>query len=169
MTRGLANDVFRLPPVSLEEMRATVGREVHSSWRTITQEMIDKFADATDDHQFIHVDPARAAAETRFGGTIAHGFLTLSLLSAMAYETLRPLLHQEMGVNQGFEKLRFAAPVRSGARIHARFVLTNISVRTTGWIQFTYDVTVEIENMIKPALTLTWLTVSKVDPEKTGL
>jgi acyl dehydratase len=161
-------DVFRLPPVSLEEVRATVGQEVISPWRAITQEMIDKFADATDDHQFIHVDPQRAA-ETPFDGTIAHGFLTLSLLSAMTYETLRPLKHLELGVNQGFEKLRFVAPVKSGSRIRARFVLKNISVRPTGWIQFTYDVTVEIENMPKPALTMTWLTVSKVDPEKTGL
>jgi acyl dehydratase len=163
-------EVFRLPAVSLEEVRATLDSEVGvSPWRTVTQAMIDKFADATDDHQFIHVDAERAAAETAFGGTIAHGFLTLSLLSAMAYETLRPLHHLEMGVNQGFEKLRFVTPVRSGSRIRARFVLRNISARPTGWIQFTYDVTVEIENVAKPALTLTWLTLSKVDPEKTGL
>jgi acyl dehydratase len=163
-------DVFRLPPVSLQEMRTRLGQEVGiSSWRTVTQEMIDKFAEATDDHQFIHVDPARAAAETPFGGTVAHGFLTLSLVSAMAYETLRPLQHLELGVNQGIEKLRFLSPVRSGARIRARFVLRNISARPSGWVQFTYEVTVETEDMPKPALALTWLTVSKVDPEKTGL
>jgi acyl dehydratase len=161
-------NVFRLPPVSLQDIRATVGQEAISSWRTVTQEMIDKFADATDDHQFIHVDP-QLAKETPFGGTIAHGFLTLSLLSAMAYETLRPLEHQELGVNQGFEKLRFLAPVKTGSRVRGRFVLRNISPRPTGWIQFTYDVTVEIEAMTKPAITLTWLTVSKVDPEKSGL
>ena len=161
-------NVFRLPPISLEDIRATVGQEAVSPWRTVTQEMIDKFADATDDHQFIHVDPQRAA-ETPFGGTIAHGFLTLSLLSAMAYETLRPLEHQELGVNQGFEKLRFLAPVKTGSRVRGRFMLRNISPRPTGWIQFTYDVTVEIEAMTKPAITLTWLTVSKVDPGKSGL
>lgn len=161
-------NVFRLPPISLDDIRATVGQEAVSPWRTVTQEMIDKFADATDDHQFIHVDPQRAA-ETPFGGTIAHGFLTLSLLSAMAYETLRPLEHQELGVNQGFEKLRFLAPVKTGSRVRGRFVLRTVSPRPTGWIQLTYDVTVEIENMAKPALTLAWLTVSKVDPEKSGL
>jgi len=163
-------EVFRPPPVSLEEVRATLGSApAMSPWLTVTQDMIDKFAEATCDHQFIHVDPARAAAESPFGGTIAHGFLTVSLLSAMAYETLRPLHHLEMGVNQGFEKLRFVAPVRSGSRIRAAFALRNISARPTGWIQFTYDVTVEIEGGPKPALTLTWLTLSKVDPEKTGL
>lgn len=161
-------DVFRLPPASLEEIRGTLGKEQVSSWRTVSQEMIDKFAEATEDHQFIHVDPERAA-ETPFGRTIAHGFLTLSLLSVMAYETLRPLEHLELGVNQGFQKLRFQAPVPSGSRIRARFVLTNISVRSSGWIQFTYDVTVEIENHPKPAIVLTWLTVSKVDPEKACL
>jgi acyl dehydratase len=161
-------DVFRLPPVSLEELQAAVGQEVGlSSWRTVTQEMIDKFADATDDHQFIHVDPKRAA-QTPFGGTIAHGFLTLSLLSAMAYEALRPLKHLEVSVNQGFEKLRFLAPVFCGARIRARFVLKSISIRPSRWIQFTYDVTVEIEDTPKPAIALTWLTVSKVASEEAG-
>ena len=159
---------FALEPIPLDAFRARIGEPQASPWRTVTQEMIDRFADATDDHQFIHVDPGRAAA-TPFGGTIAHGFLTLSLLSAMAYETLPPLEHQELGVNQGFEKLRFAAPVRSGSRIRAVFVLGSISVRSTGWIQFTYDVTMEIEGMAKPAMTLTWLTLSKVDPERSRL
>ena len=159
---------FALPPISLDAFRALVGRPQAAPWRTVTQEMIDRFADATDDHQFIHVDPERAAA-TPFGGTIAHGFLTLSLLSPMAYETLPPLEHQEIGVNQGFEKLRFAAPVRSGARIRAVFVLGGISVRPTGWVQFTYAVTMEIEGMAKPALKASWLTVSKVDPGRSRL
>lgn len=159
---------FALSPISLDAFRARIGQPQVAPWRTITQEMIDRFADATDDHQFIHVDPERAAA-TPFGGTIAHGFLTLSLLSAMTYETLPPLEHQELGVNQGFDRLRFAAPVRCGSRVRAVFVLGSISVRSTGWIQFIYDVTMEIEGMAKPAMKATWLTVSKVDPERSRL
>lgn len=157
-----------LPPTSLDEVRATVGQPRASPWRTVSQEMIDRFADATDDHQFIHVDPRRAAASP-FGGTVAHGFLTLSLLSAMAYETLPPPEHQELGVNYGIEKLRFVAPVPCGARIRAIFVLADLSIRPPGWIRFTYDVTVEIEDMAKPAVTLTWLTLSKVDPARSRL
>lgn len=155
-------------PISLDEFRARIGQPFASSWRTVTQDMINGFADVTDDHQFIHVDASRAA-ETPFGGTIAHGFLTLSLLSAMAYETLPPLRHLELGVNQGIEKLRFVSPVRSGVRIRAVFVLARISVRSTGWIQLTYDITMEIEGADKPAMTLTWLTLSKVDPQRSRL
>ena len=84
--------------------------------------MIDQFADATDDHQFIHVDPERAARETPFGGTIAHGFLLLSLLSAMTFETLPPLEGSGMGINHGFDKMRFLAPVKIG-RPHPRPLL----------------------------------------------
>ena len=92
----------RLKPITVDELVAGVGSELVSPWRTVTQQMIDLFADATDDHQFIHCDPERAAAETPFGGTIAHGFLTLSLLSAMAYETVPPLDGAGMGINLGF-------------------------------------------------------------------
>lgn len=153
-----------LQKVTIDEVRAAVGKEIGvSPWRTVTQEMIDKFADATDDHQFIHVDPDRAA-KTKYGGTIAHGLLTLSLLPAMAYEALRPLDQLELGVNQGFEKLRFLSPVRAGARIRGRFVLTHFNPRPSGWIEVGYDVTIEIENATRPALTLHWLTLSKVDP-----
>jgi len=157
-------DMFKLPPVTLESILAAVGTEIGvSDWRVITQEMIDKFADATDDRQFIHVDPVRAAAETSFGGTIAHGFLTLSLLSTLAYEALHPLENVELSVNQGFENMRFVSPVRSGARVRARFRLVKCNPRPSGWIEFAYDVTMEIENTLKPALTLRWLTLSKVD------
>jgi acyl dehydratase len=149
-----------LPTVTLDELRAGVGREVGvSPWRTVTQSMIDGFADATDDHQFIHVDPLRAAA-TPFGGTIAHGFLTLSLLSAMFFETIRPLEGERIGVNQGFDQIRFAAPVKCGARIRARFTLSEVKVRPSGWINIVHDVTVEIEGGQKPALTARWLTLS---------
>ena len=123
--------------------------------------MIDHFADATDDHQFIHCDPERAAAETPFGGTIAHGFLTLSLLSAMSYETLPPLEGADMGINQGFDTVRFVAPVKTGARIRTRFVLADVKVRPSGWVEIAHDVTIEIEGSKKPALTARWLTLTK--------
>lgn len=162
-------DIFKLPPVSLETILAAVGTEVGvSGWRTVTQDMIDKFADATDDHQFIHVNPERAAAETPFGGTIAHGFLTLSLLSTLAYEALHPLENVELSVNYGFEDMRFVAPVRTGSRVRARFTLVKVNPRPSGWIEFAYDVTMDIENSLKPALTLRWLTLSKVDRGSIG-
>ena len=96
--------------------------------------MIDQFADATDDHQFIHCDPERAAAETPFGGTIAHGFLSLSLLSAFAFETVPPLEGADMGINHGFDTVRFVTPVKTGAHIRARFFLADVKVRPSGWI-----------------------------------
>lgn len=155
-------DMFRRPPISLEQMRSLVGSQIGvSRWHVVTQQMIDKFADATNDHQFIHVDPQRAA-ETKFGGTIAHGFLTLSLLSTMAYESLPPLHNTEISINQGFERMRFVAPVRTGSRIRARFELARVRARPSRWVEIRYDVTMEIENTSKPALTLQWLTVSRV-------
>jgi len=148
-------------------MLASVGTEVGlSPWRVVSQTMIDQFADATDDHQFIHVDPERAARETPFGGTIAHGFLLLSLLSAMTFETLPPLEGSGMGINHGFDKVRFIAPVKSGARIRARFVLAEANARPSGWVQSAYDVTIEVENSVKPALTARWLTLSFVEPRE---
>ena len=157
----------KLPPISLEQAKQALGQEIGvSPWRMVSQEMIDKFADATDDHQFIHVDPARAAAETPFGSTIAHGFLSLSLLSTLAYETIPPIENSGIGVNYGFEHIRFVAPVKSGARIRARFILAEMTVRPSGWLHFNYDVTIEIEGSIKPALTARWLTLAKIDTER---
>ena len=158
-----------LASITLEELEATVGKEVGvSPWRTVTQQMIDTFADATDDHQFIHCDPERAAAETRFGGTIAHGFLTLSLLSTMAYETVPTVKGSDIGINQGFDTLRFVAPVKTGARIRTRFKLAEVKIRPSGWIQLANDVTIEIENSIKPALTARWLTLTFVPPAQSA-
>ncbi len=157
-------ELFRRPPISLEQMQDAVGSEIGiSDWRDVTQTMIDKFADATDDHQFIHVDPERAAAETQFGGTIAHGFLTLSLLSTMAYEALPPLIHGELSINQGFESVRFQAPVKTGSRIRARFAIARVNARPSGWVEIGYDVTMEIENQKRPALSLHWLTLTRVE------
>lgn len=155
-----------MTPITLEQLLDSVGKEVGvSPWRVVSQTMIDQFADATDDHQFIHCDPDRAALETPFGGTIAHGFLLLSLLSAMTFETLPPLEKGKMGVNHGFEQIRFLAPVKTGSRIRARFLLADVKARPSGWVQVTHDVTVEIEGAKKPALTARWLTLTFAEPE----
>lgn len=155
--------------VSFDDLVANQDKEIGlSPWRVVSQQMIDQFADATDDHQFIHVDPERAARETPFGGTIAHGFLSLSLLSAMTFETLPPLEGAGVGINHGFDKIRFITPVKSGARIRTRFVLANVNARPSGWVHIDYDVTIEIENSQKPALTARWLTLTKLEPEGTA-
>jgi acyl dehydratase len=155
---------YNREPVTLEDAKNAVGQEIGvSPWRAVSQEMIDQFADATDDHQFIHVDPERTAAETPFGGTIAHGFLTLSLLSTLAYETIPPIEGAGIGVNYGFDAIRFMSPVKSGARIRARFVLAEFTARPSGWMHLNYDVTVEVEGSKKPALTARWLTLAAMD------
>src|SRR5690606_25361416 len=108
--------------IAIEDAKALVGQEIGvSEWRTVTQTMIDLFADATDDHQFIHTDPERAARETPYGGTIAHGFLTLSLLSTMIFEAVPRVDGASVGVNFGFDRIRFTNAVRTGWRIATRF------------------------------------------------
>ena len=127
-----------------------------SGWFTMDQDRIDAFADATEDRQFIHVD-ASAAAQTPFSGTIAHGFLTLSMLSRMAAEaTLLPDA-LKMAVNYGFDRVRFLAPVKSGKRIRGRFVLDSVDEKAPGQLLMRHNVTVEIEGEDKPALTAQWL------------
>jgi acyl dehydratase len=159
--------IFRVKTITLDELNTLVGQESGlSPWREVTQTMIDQFADATDDHQFIHCDPVRAAAETPFGGTIAHGFLTLSLLSTFAFETAPKIAGADMGINYGFDTVRFVAPVKTGARIRARFVLADVKARPSGWIQISNDVTIEIEGSAKPALTARWLTLAFVPPKR---
>ncbi len=153
--------------ITLEQAIAGVGQEAGvSPWRVVTQHMIDQFADATDDHQFIHCDPERAARETAFGGTIAHGFLTVSLLSAMAFETIPRIAGADIGINHGFDTLRFVAPVKTGSRIRTRFVLAKLKARPSGWIEIAHDVTIEIEGSQKPALTARWLTLAFIQPEE---
>lgn len=152
--------------ISLSDVIPLVGTEVGlSSWIDVDQTMIDTFADATNDHQFIHVDPERARAETPFGGTIAHGFLTLSMLSAMNYNCLPKIREQTMGINYGFDKVRFMHPVKPGNRIRGHFILSDARFRGAGMIMLTYEVTVEIENDRKPALTATWITITQFDPK----
>ena len=115
------NEVWKKPPISLVAYQAMVGREIGvSSWHTVDQNRINVYADVIEDHQFIHVDPERARKETAFGTTIAHGFLTMSLLSIMSYEVMPVLECTAMGVNYGFDKLRFISPVRSGAQLRSR-------------------------------------------------
>ena len=151
--------------ISLADVSALIGEEIGvSKWITVDQAMIDAFAGATDDHQFIHVDPARAA-ETPFGGTIAHGFLTLSLLSTMNYDCLPKIREQTMGINYGFDKVRFMTPVKCGKRIRGHFVLSEARFRGAGMMMTSYDVTIEIEGERKPALTATWITIIQFDPK----
>jgi len=145
--------------LTFDAFRQMLGTDVGTSpWITVSQSMIDGFASLTDDHQFIHIDPARATAETPFGGTIAHGFLTLSLLSKMAYDALPQIKNTMIGVNYGFDKIRFLAPVPAGARIRGRFHLITIDERHPGEITSTYQVTIDIEGQEKPALSAIWLT-----------
>lgn len=151
--------------ISIRDVKGLVGKELGiSSWMEMPQSRIDLFADATDDHQFIHCDPQRAA-ETPFGGTIAHGFLTLSMLSAMNYDCLPKIREQTMGINYGFEKLRFIAPVPAGARIRGRFTLSEARLRGSALMMTSYNVTIEIENGTKPALTALWHTLIQFDPK----
>ena len=131
-----------------------------SAWHAVTQDGIDAFAVVTGDRQFIHVDPARAAAETPFGGTIAHGFLTLSLLSAMAKEAVPSSREQTLGVNYGLDRVRFLAPVPSGARVRGRFTLAECSPRSDTEARLRYAVTVEIEGGGKPALAADWIVLA---------
>ena len=139
------------------ELHALIGQEVGvSKWIEIDQARINAFADATEDWQFIHVDP-EAAKQTPFGGTIAHGFLTLSLMSAMTYDAVPPLDDVAMGVNYGFDKLRFIAPVPAGSKVRGRFKLLSAEDKGGGRWLIKHEVTVEIEGSDKPALIAEWL------------
>ena len=141
-----------------DALAAEIGVVRHSDWMTVDQAMIDRFADATLDHQFIHVDPARAAA-TPLGGTIAHGFLTLSLLAPLQASIPRPEIPAiRMGLNYGLDRVRFIHPVRSGSRIRAAATLIAIEEVAPGQFQQTHEIVVEIEGIEKPALVATWLT-----------
>lgn len=146
--------------ITIQEMAATrVGTEQVSDWVEVSQEMINKFADATGDHQFIHVNP-QMAAMTPFGGTIAHGFLTLSLMPLLSSKIAdAPKIDGvKMGVNYGGNKTRFLAPVRSGKRVRGVFKLLELDEKRPGQWQQTMEITVEIEGEPKPALICEWIT-----------
>ncbi len=130
-----------------------------SPWMRIDQSQIDHFARCTHDEQFIHVDPVRAAG-TPFASTIAHGFLTLSLLSAMSYEVMPNIVGARMSLNYGFNAVRFISPVKVDSRIRGRFTLKNVSERKPGNWLATTSVSVEIENSNSPALNAEWLTLT---------
>jgi acyl dehydratase len=148
-----------MPLASLTEIKSRIGDEVGvSTWIEVDQARIDAFADATEDGQFIHVDP-EAAAQTPFGGTIAHGFLSLSLLSRMGAEAMLVPDCMKMAVNYGLERVRFLAPVRSRKRVRGRFTLDSVEEKVPGQILLKHQVTVEIEDEDKPALSATWLTL----------
>jgi acyl dehydratase len=145
--------------VEAAELAGLIGREVGvSDWIVVDQDRINGFADVTDDHQFIHVDPERAA-ETVFGGAIAHGFLTLSLLAPMSVEASLEVRGVAMGVNYGFDRVRFLEPVRAGGRVRGRFTLLDARSRGHGRWMLKYEVEVEIEGGSKPALKAEWLTL----------
>jgi len=146
--------------IDAANLESMIGQDIGvSDWAVIDQDKIDAFADVTFDPYFIHVDPARAKTETQFGGTIAHGFLTLSMLSAMAYDALPDIKGRTVGMNYGFDRVRFLSPVPSGSRIRGRFKIADVQ-RKPGQVVVKYGVTVEIEGKDKPALAADWLTIA---------
>lgn len=148
-----------MPAMTADQMKQSIGTESVSDWVEVTQEMIDKFADATGDHQFIHIDPERAKL-TPFGTTIAHGFLTLSLLPLLSMKTPdAPRLDGvKMGVNYGGNKVRFLAPVPSGSKVRGRSKIIEFEEKRPGQFQYTTETTVEIEGSDKPAMIAEWIT-----------
>jgi len=145
-----------MPIASFEEIKARIGSEIGlSDWILVDQQAIDTFADVTGDHQFIHVDPV-AAAQTPFGGTVAHGFLTLSLLSHLSEQTFS-YTDRKMGVNYGLNRVRFTSPVPAGARVRARFTLAKYEPIEGNGVQVTWNTVVEIEGQDKPALVAEWI------------
>ena len=148
------------PPsgISLADMKALVGKEVGvSRWFSVSQDRIDAFAVVTEDHQFIHVDPIRARDEAGMDSTIAHGFLTLSLLSAMALDATPAIEGTRMGINYGFDKIRFLSPVKVGTKVRGRFTLASVSEKKPGEVDVVWQVSVDIEGGKRPALTAEWI------------
>jgi acyl dehydratase len=160
-------DVPEPDPVTYDVLAARIGESVAvSRWRTIDQPMIDLFADLTNDHQFIHVDPERARA-TPFGGTVAHGFLTLSIFGGLAAEVAPRLAGGRMGINYGFDRVRFVTPVRSGAKVRAQLRLEAIEKRDPSSVDIRYDGRLDVEGEDRPAIAAQWLVRIYLD-ERTG-
>ncbi len=149
-----------MPPRIIEgmdELKSLIGQEVGiSDWFEVTQQRVNEFADATLDHQWIHLDAERAKTETPFGGTIAHGFLTLSLLSHLVSQTVKVQGDFKMGINYGLNRVRFISPVPVGSRLRARCTLHGVE-EVAGGHQLTWSVTVEVEGAAKPAMAADWL------------
>jgi acyl dehydratase len=143
--------------MQLEEVKASVGQEAGvSQWFTVTQDLIDQFAALSGDRQWIHVDAERARRESPYGGTVAHGFLTVALLSRMMSDAVDVRTSSSMHVNYGFNRLRFPAPVPAGSRIRAH-VTPGAVKDVKGGVEIAWNVTVEVENRSKPALAAEWL------------
>lgn len=146
---------------ALDKLTPQLGQIVGtSSWINIDQNRIDAFADITEDHQFIHIDPDRTRSETPFPDTIAHGFLTLSLASKMSYDALPRLDGETAGLNYGFEKVRFLSPVLVGSDIRGVFTLSKIDTRNDKELLLSHSLTIEIKGFDKPALVAEWLSLS---------
>jgi acyl dehydratase len=145
--------------MTLDEMKGYVGKEIGvSDWFELDQAKINAFADLTEDHMFLHVNP-EMAKNTPYGGTIAHGLLTLSMMPVMAYQAMPGVVGTKMGVNYGYNKVRFMAPVKSGKRIRGHFVVKALEPADGGRLQIVQDVTIEIEGEAKPALAAEWVTM----------
>lgn len=144
--------------INTNDLQSHIGDDCGTSgWFEINQQQVNDFADVTHDHQFIHVDPVKAAASP-FGGTIAHGFLTLSMLAYFLQNGVGvDVPNRTMGVNYGFDKVRFLTPVKVGSRVRANAVLLEATEKKPGQFLFKLDITVEIEGEEKPALKAEWL------------
>jgi acyl dehydratase len=140
----------------ITHLESLVGREMLSPWREVTQEQITQFADISGDRQWIHVDPDRARRESPFGGTIAHGFLTLSLISRLLRDAVGAIDGARMGINYGLNKVRFPAPVPSGSRVRGRCTLQHLEA-VDGGVQATWSVIVERDGAAKPCCAAEWL------------
>jgi acyl dehydratase len=150
---SMANRTVR----GVEELKALIGQEVGASnWRVISQDLINRFADATGDHQWIHVDVERCKKESPYGGCIAHGFLTVSLLPDLMREAIEVVGNYKMRVNYGFNQLRFTGGVVAGSRIRAHFTLGSVK-DVEGGAEISWTVSVEVEGREKPALVADWL------------
>ena len=142
---------------NFDQLRQMIGQEVGvSDWLEVTQERISAFADATDDQQWIHIDPERAKAESPYHSTVAHGFLTLSLLSSFWRQAVKMPAGSEMNINYGLNRVRFPAPVPAGSKIRARFGLQSVS-DFDGGVRITWKVNVEVEGSAKPCLVAEWI------------
>lgn len=149
--------------IDISQLQDLIGKEIGvSDWHLMDQRRIDAFADATEDWQFIHVDPERAHAALSLGGTIAHGFLSLSLLSVMAAEAVPPIRGMSIGMNYGFDKVRFLAPVPSGSQLRAHFVTNSIEPQGKGQFRICYGVSMEIAGAAKPALVADWIVLIQI-------
>lgn len=145
------------PSQALQQYQSHIGQQIGvSEWLVVDQDRIDSFGKITEDEQFIHMDPERAA-QSPFGGTIAHGFLSLSLLSAMASSGIPLLQDADMAINYGFNRVRFLLPVRSGKRVRGVFVLKEVEELAPGQFQMLFSASVEVEAEEKPALIADWL------------